>query len=68
MARLNAIGAQRVIEMIKTAFGPLGVIARDPAVVEIMANPDGRVWYKRVGEPMIASDLVLSLRPMPDDH
>jgi type IV secretion system protein TrbB len=58
--RDHAVGAQRVIDMIKTAFGPLGAISHDPAVVEIMANPDGRVWFERVGEAMQDSGLVLS--------
>jgi len=58
--RDHAIGAQRVIDMIKTAFGPLGAISNDPAVVEIMANPDGRVWFERVGEAMQDSGLVLT--------
>jgi type IV secretion system protein VirB11 len=46
--------------MIKTAFGPLGWMAQDPSVVEIMANPDGKVWVERVGEPMEESGQVLS--------
>ena len=60
MARISAVGTQRVIDMIKTAFGPLGTIAQDPAVVEIMANPDGVVWVERVGEAMRDSGLVLT--------
>lgn len=60
MARSNAVGSQRVIDMIKTAFGPLGAMAQDPAVVEIMANPDGKVWVERVGASMVDSGLVLS--------
>ena len=60
MARSNPVGAQRVIDMIKTAFGPLGAIAQDPAVVEVMANPDGRVWVERVGEAMVDSGVVLT--------
>src|SRR5215471_8039199 len=60
MARINAVSTQRVIDMIKTAFGPLGWLAQDPAVVEIMANPDGKVWVERVGEPMVESGQVLT--------
>src|SRR4030095_11787772 len=59
MSRRTDIGAQRVIDMIKTAFGPLGALAQDPTVVEIMANPDGVVWCERVGEPMQQSGMDL---------
>jgi Flp pilus assembly CpaF family ATPase len=58
--RGHAVGAQRVIDMIKTAFGPLGALSNDPNVVEIMANPDGRVWFERAGEAMQDSGLVLT--------
>lgn len=58
--RDHGASAQRVIDMIKTAFGPLGALSNDPNVVEIMANPDGRVWFERVGEAMQDSGLVLS--------
>ncbi len=37
--------------MLKTAMGP--VIAEalgDPAVIEVMVNPDGRLWIDRLGE------------------
>lgn len=61
MSLLSAVGAQRLIDMIATALGPLSVLAKDPAIVEIMANPDGRVWYERVGEPMVASEVVLTV-------
>jgi type IV secretion system protein TrbB len=61
MARTNAVGAQRIITMIRSAFGPLGTITQDPTVVEIMANPDGRVWVERVGQPMVDSGLVLTV-------
>ncbi|WP_410053050.1 P-type conjugative transfer ATPase TrbB, partial [Bradyrhizobium sp.] len=50
--------------MLRTAFGP--AIARfleDPAIVEVMLNPDGRLWIDRLssgladtGETMPASD------------
>ncbi|MEQ8285711.1 P-type conjugative transfer ATPase TrbB [Thalassospira sp.] len=37
--------------MLKTAMGP--VIAQalgDPAVIEVMVNPDGKLWVERLGE------------------
>ncbi|MGY6770918.1 P-type conjugative transfer ATPase TrbB [Komagataeibacter sp. NFXK3] len=42
---------QRGISMLRTAMGP--AIARhlaDPAVVEVMLNPDGRLWIDRLSE------------------
>jgi len=54
----------RGARMLRTAFGP--AIARfleDPAIVEVMLNPDGRLWIDRLssgladtGETMPASD------------
>ena len=41
----------RSTRMLRTAFGP--AIARwlaDPAIVEIMLNPDGRLWVDRLKE------------------
>ena len=42
---------QRGARMLRTALGP--VIARlleDPAVAEVMLNPDGRLWVDRLSE------------------
>ncbi len=61
MARGSLVGAQRVVDMIQTVFGSLGVLAQDGAVVEIMVNPDGRVWIERVGLGMQMAELVLSV-------
>ncbi|WP_206245548.1 P-type conjugative transfer ATPase TrbB [Novosphingobium terrae] len=37
--------------MLRTAMGPvIGAALADPAVVEIMVNPDGRLWVDRLGE------------------
>src|ERR1700729_584451 len=54
----------RAARMLRTAFGP--AIARfleDPAIVEVMLNPDGRLWIDRLssglfdtGERLSASD------------
>ncbi|MGE4340255.1 MAG: P-type conjugative transfer ATPase TrbB, partial [Pigmentiphaga sp.] len=44
-------GLTRGVRMLRTALGP--VIARlleDPAVVEVMLNPDGRLWVDRLSE------------------
>lgn len=44
-------GLTRGVRMLRTALGP--VICRlldDPAVVEVMLNPDGRLWVDRLSE------------------
>ncbi len=44
---------QRGVRMLRTALGP--VIARlleDPTVVEVMLNPDGRIWVDRLSESL----------------
>lgn len=50
----------RGARMLRTALGP--AIARyleDPAVVEVMLNPDGRLWVDRLREGLVATDDVL---------
>ena len=47
----NPEGLTRGVRMLRTALGP--VISRlldDPAVVEVMLNPDGRLWVDRLSE------------------
>lgn len=47
--------------MLKTAMGSVICAAlEDPAVVEIMVNPDGCVWLDRHGDGRIKTDTVLS--------
>ncbi|AQS89083.1 hypothetical protein AA101099_0534 [Neoasaia chiangmaiensis NBRC 101099] len=48
---INTSGWTRGMSMLRTAMGP--AIARhlaDPAVVEVMLNPDGRLWIDRLSE------------------
>ena len=43
--------------MLRTALGP--AIARfleDPSIVEVMLNPDGRVWIDRFDQGLVAAD------------
>jgi type IV secretion system protein VirB11 len=50
----------RGARMLRTALGP--AIARyleDPAIVEVMLNPDGRLWVDRLREGLVATDDVL---------
>ncbi|ABS65851.1 P-type conjugative transfer ATPase TrbB [Xanthobacter versatilis] len=47
----NPEGLTRGVRMLRTALGP--VISRlldEPAVVEVMLNPDGRLWVDRLSE------------------
>lgn len=40
---------QRGISMLRTAMGPaIASLLADPAVVEVMLNPDGRLWIDRL--------------------
>jgi P-type conjugative transfer ATPase TrbB len=50
----------RGARMLRTALGP--AIARfleDPSIVEVMLNPDGRLWVDRLKEGLCATDEVL---------
>lgn len=56
----NSEGLSRGARMLRTALGP--AIARyldDPAIVEVMLNPDGRLWVDRLREGLVATDDVL---------
>ena len=47
--------------MLRTALG--AEIARwlgEPAVIEVMLNPDGRLWIDRLGEGLAATDCLMS--------
>ena len=51
----------RGVRMLRTALGP--AIARyleDPAVVEVMLNPDGRIWVDRLSEGLSDTSEMLS--------
>ncbi len=60
----NQISFQRGARMLRTALGPaIGRFLEDPAIVEVMLNPDGRVWIDRLlegladtGERLSAAD------------
>lgn len=63
---MNSVSArheafQRSANMLRTALG--GAIAKwlaDPAVIEIMLNPDGRLWVDRLGVGLADSGHVLA--------
>jgi P-type conjugative transfer ATPase TrbB len=43
----------RIREKLKRELGPIiGAALADPLVVEVMLNPDGKLWVERLGEPM----------------
>ena len=45
-----SIMASRTVRMLRTAFGPaIGQLLDEPDIVEVMLNPDGRVWIDRLG-------------------
>lgn len=46
--------------MLRTALGPL-LLARleDPAVVEVMPNPDGRAWIDRFDVGLVDAELMI---------
>jgi type IV secretion system protein VirB11 len=48
---LKAETTARGARMLRTAFGPsIGAWLEDPAVVEVMLNPDGRLWIDRLAD------------------
>ena len=52
---------ERGARMLRTALGP--VIARaleDPMTLEVMLNPDGRLWIDRLSEGLADSGATLS--------
>ncbi len=51
----------RRLHMLRTAFGPaIAAALADPAVVEVMVNPDGRLWVDRVPDGRIETGVRLS--------
>jgi len=46
--------------MLRTALGPaIAAYLEDAAIVEIMLNPDGRLWVDRLKEGLVATDDIL---------
>ncbi|MFH1797383.1 MAG: P-type conjugative transfer ATPase TrbB [Pseudomonadota bacterium] len=46
--------------MLRTALGPaIAAYLEDPAIVEVMLNPDGRLWVDRLREGLVATDEIL---------
>ena len=52
---------QRGARMLRTALGPaIAHFLEDPAVVEVMLNPDGRIWIDRLSEGLSDTGEILS--------
>jgi P-type conjugative transfer ATPase TrbB len=50
----------RLMEMLATALGPqVTAYLNDPQVVELMLNPDGKLWVDRLGQGRSFTELVL---------
>ena len=48
---IRSEGFSRGARMLRTALGPaVAIWLEDPAVIEVMLNPDGRLWIDRLGE------------------
>ncbi len=46
--------------MLRTALGPaISAYLEDPAIVEVMLNPDGRLWVDRLKEGLVATNDIL---------
>lgn len=59
---MSTTAEERRRAMLKTAMGPaIAEALSDPAVVEVMVNPDGRLWIDRLGEGR--SDAGLRVHP-----
>lgn len=51
----------RGARMLRTALGPaIQAFLQDPAIVEVMLNPDGRLWVDRLKEGLCATDQLLA--------
>ncbi|WP_428833725.1 P-type conjugative transfer ATPase TrbB [Paracoccus denitrificans] len=47
--------------MLRTALGPaISALLRDPDIVEVMLNPDGRIWVDRLRDGLADTNQVLS--------
>lgn len=59
-ASLIAEAGNRRRQMLLTAFGPLIEAAlKDESVIEVMVNPDGKLWIERVGQGRVDMATVL---------
>jgi type IV secretion system protein TrbB len=53
--------SSRGARMLRTALGPvIGELLSDPAVIEVMLNPDGRIWVDRLRDGLADSGATMS--------
>jgi type IV secretion system protein TrbB len=58
---IHAEAFLRGARMLRTAFGPaIAAYLEDPSVVEVMLNPDGRLWIDRLSGGLEATDTVIA--------
>lgn len=58
---IRSEASSRGARMLRTALGPsIAAWLDDPAVIEVMLNPDGRLWVDRLGEGISDTGLTLS--------
>ena len=61
MSQLNPITASRTLEMLRSAMGPvIGAALDDKNVIEIMVNPDGKLWLDRHGEGRVYTGEIIT--------
>src|SRR5882672_7518471 len=59
---LNQEATSRGARMLRTALGPaIALFLEDPEVVEVMLNPDGRLWIDRLAGGLVDTGERLSL-------
>lgn len=57
----NPATAERILAMLRTALGEDIVSALDnPKVIEIMVNPDGKLWLDKLGSGMIDTKVIIT--------
>ena len=57
----NPVTSERTLAMLRTALGTDIVTALDdPEVIEIMVNPDGKLWLDKLGAGMIDTKVLVA--------
>lgn len=52
---------ERGARMLRTALGPaISALLRDPDIVEVMLNPDGRIWVDRLRDGLAQTEQMLT--------
>jgi type IV secretion system protein TrbB len=58
---IRSEAASRGARMLRTALGPaIATWLEDPAIIEVMLNPDGRLWIDRLGEGLADTSDMMS--------